>query len=150
MTLQEFSDLHPQIIHYDRAGVEGINFDVLHQRIEKSRLLKTRRSFLFFAKNYARIIRGEYDDFTLEIKREEPIECPHSETIIRNLKEAISNLKALKLSPADIQTCKDQYGVIPKEVIKDLEDALTTKFGQVAWAFDRYNSIERFVAELGE
>lgn len=68
MTLQEFINKHPSVIQYDRAGVEGIDFEALHLKIEASRYLKSRKSFIFLVKNYSRILAGEFDDFVLEDK----------------------------------------------------------------------------------
>lgn len=146
MTLQEFINLHPNVIHYDRAGVEGIDLDALHERIQKSRYLKSRQSFLFFVKNYNAILSGYYDDFKLI---EEEQKCPLSDTVVNSLKDKLRVLKGLNLSERQSTDCKEHCGYSPREAEIILEETLTKKFGQVAWAGDVFNRVKAYALALG-
>ena len=95
MTLQEFSTLHPKVIHYERVGVEGLDLEALHERIEKSRYLKSRQSFVYLAKNYKDILAGKFDDFKLEIEPEKPKHDERTLLQIEKLKQCLSVVRAL-------------------------------------------------------
>lgn len=113
MTFDEFRAAHPCIIQYDKAGIEGIDFGALHARIEKSRYLKSRQSFVFMVKHYSEILAGRYDDFTLEImpdKKEDPKELERNE-----IKDYLAKLKLIT---------KEQRAKIRKETGISVEDTL--------------------------
>lgn len=63
MELNEFAKLHPQITGYRYYPLSDIDFQKLHERIERSqKYLAQKTLFGFFRKNYAAILAGKYDD----------------------------------------------------------------------------------------
>lgn len=63
MDLKEFARLHPQITGYQFSALCDIDFQKLHERIERSqKYLAKKTLFAFFRKNYDAIIAGKYDD----------------------------------------------------------------------------------------
>lgn len=128
MTFQDFVKLHPNIIHYDRVGVEGIDFDALHVKIEKSRYLKSRRSFIYLAKNYKSIIAGDYDDFKLDVEDSKE-ECRKREEFILNakLKKAVKEIEAVVFSEKELTEFKYETGMYPTDVIEKIKVAISNK-----------------------
>ncbi len=149
MTLQQFINLHPNIIQYDRAGVGGIDFDILHQRIESSRYLKTRQSFVYFVKNYARIIKGEFDDFkenTVEIELDE-----RTRKQIEKAKMYLENLRTFKLKTTEEDLRDYGLGFFYKlnGTIELLEKAVQSPTWLIT-AFMEYSSIKQSISEFYE
>lgn len=145
MTFDEFRTAHPTVIQYDKAGIEGIDFFALHACIEKSRYLKSRRSFVFMVKHYAEILAGRYDDFTLEPKRE-TIGTEDTETA--EIKEHIAWLKGLKFNSEQIQMLKNRKGITVSDAIIPLQMALVDGKRNIAAkreGLDFYNRVKEFV-----
>lgn len=148
MTLQEFSTLHPKIIHYERVGVEGIDLESLHKKIEKSRYLKSRQSFVYLAKNYKDILDGKFDDFKLEIEPEKP---KHDEKTLKQIERLKLCLKMVKSIPNDeniSQLCRRTIDMSFQEFIQLLEKAIDYP----AWAitaFMKYNDFLGMLKDYG-
>ena len=128
MTFGEFRALHPEIVQYDRAGVSGIDFAALHERIEGSRYLKGKHSFLYLAKNYGRILAGEFEDFPESEKarkeREEREAVDKSRQRERELRGMITKLRALDLTLIERAELIEETGVTPEDAIEELAIAL--------------------------
>ena len=149
MTFDEFRAAHPLIIQYEKAGIEGIDFGALHARIEKSRYLKSRQSFVFMVKHYSEILAGRYDDFTLEImpdKKADPKETERNE-----IKDYIAKLK---LIPEDLkERIREKTWIKIEDVITEFQVALnsldvpTYGYGNSykESAIDRYKTIQEFL-----
>lgn len=142
MNLQQFVNLHPKIIQYDRAGVDGIDLQALHEEIEKSRYLKSRQSFIFFVKNYSRILNGEYRDFKLDVVQEpeDPIITKQKELI----KERIKELEALNVSDYDKAFICDVV-----DCICLLKKAVEMPF-YMAEAFMKYKEVKEGMVDYGK
>lgn len=125
MTLQEFSKLHPDVIHYERAGVDGIDFDALHKKIEQSKYLKSRRSFVYLAKNYNSILAGAFDDFKLSVPTVEDEKQAEEEKIKNELRRRLGELQAFKLDSAEIGFFKEETGM----TISEMEEVTRTAIG---------------------
>ena len=149
MTFDEFRAAHPNVFQYEKAGIEGIDFGALHARIEKSRYLKSRQSFVFMVKHYSEILAGRYDDFTLEImpdKKEDPKEAERNE-----IKDYIAKLK---LIPDDLkERIREETWIKIEDVITEFRFALngldfpTYGYGNSHKrnALDRYKTIQEFL-----
>lgn len=131
MDIQEFVKLHPKVIQYEQAGVVGIDLDLLHKKIECSKYLQSRQSFVFLLKNYQRICAGYYDDFN---PKEKPAEPSAKEKALIKLRQKLETIKTLKptLSKKFNQLCKSEYGVTIEEFIERLQFAYDQK---------RYNAL---------
>lgn len=128
MTFQDFVKLHPNIIHYDRVGIEGIDFDALHIKIEKSRYLKSRRSFIYLTKNYKSIIAGDYDDFKLDVEDAEEERCKREEFIINaKLKKAVKEVESVAFTEKELAEFKYETGMYPTDVIEKIKGAISNK-----------------------
>ena len=131
MTFGEFRALHPKIVQYDRAGVSGIDFAALHERIEGSRYLKGKHSFLYLAKNYGRILAGEFEDFPESEKarkeREEREVVDKSRQRERELRGMITKLRALDLTLIERAELIEETGVTPEDAIEELAIALMSE-----------------------
>lgn len=143
MTLWEFTRAHPSIIHYERTGVEGIDFAALDKKIEGSRLLKRMRSFIFFSNNYTEILAGKYDDFPAAVEEKED-GASVEEKRREGVKKKIAALNALKLSPAQLAALKAETGVYPADVKSELELAILNP-GRESAAFELYGRIREYV-----
>ena len=149
MTFDEFRAAHPSIMQYDKAGIEGIDFGALHAKIEKSRYLKSRQSFVYMVKHYSEILAGRYDDFTLEImpnKKADPKEAERNE-----LKDYIAKLK---LIPEDLkEKIREETWIKIEDVITEFRYAIdsldypTYGYGNSCKknALDRYKKIQEFL-----
>lgn len=118
MTLQEFAIQHPFIKHYERAGVDGIDFAALHERINASRFLQTRQSFIYIIKNYNAILRGDFDDFK-EIKIKDKYEL-EEEARVNRIRQRRLKLKQIDLTDSFIQQIKAEHGLWIDAWIKDI------------------------------
>ena len=149
MTFDEFRAAHPSIIQYDKAGIEGIDFGALHEKIEKSRYLKSRQSFVYMVKHYSEILAGRYDDFTLEImpdKKADPKEAERNE-----IKDYIAKLK---LIPEDLKKrIYEGTWIKIEDVITEFRFALNSlDYSTYGYgnnykenALDRYKTIQEFL-----
>lgn len=149
MTFDEFRAAHPTVIQYEKAGIAGIDFGALHARIEKSRYLKSRQSFVFMVKHYSEILAGRYDDFTLEImpdKKPDPKEADRNE-----IKDYIAKLKLI--SEELKEKIREKLCIDIEDVIMDFRLALngldysTYGYGNnyKQNALDRYKTIQEFL-----
>ncbi|MBR2448939.1 MAG: hypothetical protein IKB30_02330 [Clostridia bacterium] len=125
MTLQQFINLHPNIVQYDRAGVEGIDLDALHERINNSRFLRTRQSFVYFVKNYNRIISGEFDDFKediveVKIDPQTQKEIERSKMYLANVNTFIERISEYKLGEFE-RWLLEQAGKVKEYLKKAIE-----------------------------
>lgn len=149
MTLQQFINLHPNIIQYDRAGVEGIDFDALHERINNSRYLRTRQSFIYFVKNYKRIINGEFDDFRLDVV-EKKIDSA-TEKIINTAKMHLANVESFieKVAEYNLGEYEDELIKKAKDCKMLLEKAVASPEWSVASAVEYKSFIKDLKETLG-
>ena len=131
MTFGEFRALHPEIVQYERAWIAGIDFAALHARIEGSRYLKGKHSFLYLAKNYGRILAGEFEDFPESEKarkeRAAQAEASRREERDRELRKMIANLRALDLTDIERAGLVEDTGVTPEDAIEELAIALMSE-----------------------
>lgn len=131
MTFGEFRALHPKIVQYDRAGIAGIDFAALHERIAGSRYLRCKRSFVYLAKNYGRILAGEFEDFPESEKarkeRAAQAEASRREERDRELRKMIANLRALDLTDIERAGLVEDTGVTPEDAIEELTVALMSE-----------------------
>lgn len=128
MTLQDFVKMHPNIIQYDRVGVEGINFDALHEKIEKSRYLKSRRSFIYLVRNYKSILAGDYDDFKLDVESAEEERSKREEFIATaRLKKAVKEIESTTFTEKELVDFKYETGMYPSDVIEKIKGAISNK-----------------------
>ena len=117
MTLQEFVNLHPNIIQIEKVGIEGIDLALLHEKIEKSRYLKGRQSFVYLIRNYKQIIAGTYDDFKLQEKEASPSE--KRDELLRQKIEALKTV-APTLSDNFNRFCREETGYTIQSFIEQL------------------------------
>lgn len=143
MDLQEFIHLHPKIIQYERAGVEGIDFQALHDRIEKSRYLKSRQSFVYLVKNYTKILNGDFDDFKLDVPKEECQSNPMDEKKKELLRKNVASLKKFLESSTkeQLSEIEDGFESEAKKALNMLVQALE-KPGYLTAAIVGYTDIK--------
>lgn len=131
MNLNEFIKLHPNMMHFDRIGLAGIDFQKIHEKIECSRYLKTRRSMVYIVRNYAQILAGRYDDFKLNVdkpmteaeekqKQVQRAELERKEKLI----ERIVYLKNLRLSDEQKKGLKSEMGITVEDVVDATNGAI--------------------------
>lgn len=126
MTLQEFSKLHPDVIHYERAGVDGIDFDALHKKIEQSKYLKSRRSFVYLAKNYNSILAGAFDDFKLSVPTIEDEKQAKEEQTKNEFRRRLEEVRAFRLDVPESEF-KEETGYYLEEIIEIIQMAIGNK-----------------------
>ena len=143
MTLWEFTKAHPTIIHYERTGVEGIDFGALDKKIEGSRLLKRMRSFIFFSNNYTEILAGKYDDFPAAVEEKED-GASAEEQRREGVRKRIAALNALKLTTVQEKALKAETGVTPGDVKAELELAILNP-GRESEAMELYGRVKEYV-----
>ena len=148
MTFETFRALHPDLIQYDRAGIAGIDFEKLHNRIQGSRYLREKKSFIYITKNYNKILRGDFEDFP-ESEKTRAIREQAERVKIRenNIRQMIANLKSVKKHCPNIEKMKEETGVIPDDAIEDLRLALMSADNESAERSGRdfYNRIMMYV-----
>ena len=143
MDLQEFIHLHPKIIQYERAGVEGIDFQALHDRIEKSRYLKSRQSFVYLVKNYKEILSGKFDDFKLDVVEDRSKMDPFVEKQKEHARKCAASLKKfLESSTKDqLREIEDGFECEAKKALNMLVQSLE-KPGYLTAAIVGYTDIK--------
>lgn len=125
MTLQEFVNLHPNIVQIEKVGIEGIDLALLHEKIQKSRYLKGRQSFVYLIRNYKQIIAGTYDDFKLQEKEPSPSEKRRD--LIRQKIMALKTV-APTLSENFNRLCREETGYTIQSFIDRLIDVRERPF----------------------
>ena len=148
MTLQEFSALHPKVIHYERVGVEGIDFESLHKKIEKSRYLKSRQSFVYLIKNYKDILAGKFDDFTLGVETEKPKHDEKTLKQIERLRQCLKTVKGIAHDGKISQLCRHVMDMSFDELVRLLEKAIEYPAYAIT-AFMKYNDFLGMLKEYG-